>query len=117
MDDGPSGLTRETKRKLSPLRILDKAQVDQAVQKIGKEGVNQAQSISAQSLELKELKLDKGRNGLAHNQRKTNSVKGMKDIARARAVQTQLSSTAREGNTKIFAVKQSKELNKKKIEK
>ena len=35
----------------------------------------------------------------------------MKDIAHARALQTQLSSVAEEGNTKVFAVKQSKELN------
>lgn len=60
MADGLSGLNRKTKRKLSPLRSLDKAQVEQAVQRIGKEGVNQAQSCSTQSPKFKEPKMDKG---------------------------------------------------------
>ena len=36
-DDGSNGLNRESKRKLSPLRILDKVQVEQAIHRIGKE--------------------------------------------------------------------------------
>lgn len=68
----PNGPNKETKRKLSPIRILDKAQVEQVIHRIGKESVNQALSFSAQSLKLKEQKFDKSRNGAAHNQTKPN---------------------------------------------
>ena len=47
--DGPKGPNRETKRKLSTLRILDKAQVEQVIHRIGKE----AHSSSALSLSFK----------------------------------------------------------------
>ena len=59
MDDGSNGLSRESKRKLSPLRILDKAQVEQVIDRIGKE----AHSSSAQSLsfKVKDSKGDKAR--------------------------------------------------------
>ena len=48
-DDGSNGLNRETKKKLSPLRILDKAQVEQVIHRIGKE----AQVGSAHNAGLK----------------------------------------------------------------
>ena len=48
-NDGSNGLNRETKRKLSPLRILEKAQVEQVIHRIGKE----AQVGSAHNAGLK----------------------------------------------------------------
>ena len=89
-DDGSNGLNRETKKKLSPLRILDKAQVEQVIHRIGKE----AQSGSAQSAGLKD-KVPKG-----DKARKANSVKGMKAVAHARAGYTTLICVAGEKNKK-----------------
>ena len=89
-DDGSNGLNRETKKKLSPLRILDKAQVEQVIHRIGKE----VQSGSAQSAGLKD-KVPKG-----DNARKANSIKGMKAVAHARAGYTTLIGAAGEENKK-----------------
>ena len=83
-------LNRETKRKLSPLRILDKAQVEQVIHRIGKE----AQSSLAQNAGLKD-KVPKG-----DKARKANSVKGMKVVAHARAGYITLICAAGEKNKK-----------------
>nr|POF05185.1 hypothetical protein CFP56_05785 [Quercus suber] len=104
---GSSGPNREIKRKLSPLRILDRAQVEEVIHRIGKESVNQAQVISAQGLKLKENKMGKARNGAAHIQR--NSVKGMKELARDKASRTHQISAAEKGGTKALNVVQSQE--------
>ena len=97
-DDGSNGLNRETKKKLSPLRILDKAQVEQVIHRIGKE----AQSGSAQSAGLKD-KVPKG-----DKARKANSVKGMKAVAHARAGYTTLICAAGEKNKKEWSEVRSK---------
>uniref|UniRef100_A0A7N2KY10 DUF4283 domain-containing protein n=1 Tax=Quercus lobata TaxID=97700 RepID=A0A7N2KY10_QUELO len=73
--DGSNGLNRETKRKLSPLRILEKAQVEQVLHRIGKEA--QVGSAHNAGMKTKAPKSDK-----AH---KASSVKGIKVEARARA--------------------------------
>ena len=44
-----NGLNKEAKRKLAPLRILEKAQVEQAIHRIGKE----AQDVSAHNASMK----------------------------------------------------------------
>ncbi|KAF3968250.1 hypothetical protein CMV_007836 [Castanea mollissima] len=112
---GPIRPNRETKRKLSPLRILDKAQVEQVVQKLGKEAIIQAQPNSAQNLKLKEPKFDAAHNALALCQRKPNSVKSMKDFVRARAHKTYLSCVVGEENMSAVVVGQSKELSAQKL--
>mgnify|MGYP000957094387 FL=1 len=74
MNEDSNGLSREAKRKLAPLRILEKAQVEQALQKIGKEAhVGSAHNAG------KKVFMPKDTQG-----RKSGSVKGMKAEARAK---------------------------------
>nr|POE97322.1 hypothetical protein CFP56_74350 [Quercus suber] len=104
--DGSSGLNRETKRKLSPVRILEKAQVEQVIHRIGKEAQTSLAHVLSLSLKGKEskLKVDKAR--------KANSVKAMRAVARARAVQNSQSSAARELNAPFQGAEmRSKEMN------
>nr|XP_023902463.1 uncharacterized protein LOC112014276 [Quercus suber]POF27029.1 uncharacterized protein CFP56_40394 [Quercus suber] len=101
-EDGPSGLNKETKRKLSPVRFLEKARLEQVIHRIGIE----AQPNSAHSLNLKgkEPKFDKAR--------KANSVKGMKAAARAMVGQNSQNSAAVKLNAPLQGVEmRSKELN------
>ena len=70
-----NGLNREAKRKLAPLRILEKAQVEQVLHRIGKE----AQDGLAHDARMKAI-IPK-----SVKARKAGSVKGMKVEAHARA--------------------------------
>ena len=74
MKEDSNGLSREAKRKLAPLRILDKAQLEQALQKIGKEA-----HVGSTHNAGKKVFMPKDTQG-----RKSGSVKGMKAEARAK---------------------------------
>ena len=83
-------LNREAKRKLAPLRILEKAQVEQALHRIGKE----AQDVSAHNASMK---ANIPKNGKA---RKAGSVKAMKMEARARVGSMRLIGATGEENSR-----------------
>ena len=67
-------LNREAKRKLAPLRILEKAQLEQAIHRIGKEAQDDLAHNASKKVNIP-------KNGKA---RKAGSVKAMKMEARSR---------------------------------
>ena len=61
--DSDFGQLRESKRKLSPLRVVEKAQIINAIQSISKKPVGRAQPPSNQSVSPNEaVKVDNGLN-------------------------------------------------------
>lgn len=79
------GLYRESKRKLSPQRFVDKAQFASVVQSIGQEGKSQAQ----QSPTLMLMSSDAShidRSIIIPNSQRLTSVKGKKGVARKQTI-------------------------------
>nr|POE88793.1 uncharacterized protein CFP56_25239 [Quercus suber] len=96
------GQSRETKRKLSPLRVVERAQILNAIQSISNKPVGRAQLPSSQSASQHvDIKLDNGPN-LTHSSVKPtrhSSVKGKRALARLRDPQSQ--SKGADGNGKV----------------
>lgn len=85
--DLPSGPPRESKRKLSPIRLVDKAQLEKSIQRIGPRLTTEMQPSMSLSRSLSEPKFILTRAASAQAILKPNSVKGKKRIAHARASQ------------------------------
>ena len=90
MTEDSNGLSREAKKKLAPLRILEKAQVEQVLHRIGKK----AQEGSTYNAGMKAF-IPKGIKA-----RKAGSVKAMKMEARARAGSMSLIGAVGEENSR-----------------
>ena len=78
------GLNRETKRKLSPPKFLDKAQIASVVQSIRQEGKHQAQPSPTLMLKSGDTRNNPARPNSAPNSLRLSSVKGKKSAARNR---------------------------------
>lgn len=88
-------------RKISPLRVVEKAQILNAIQSISNKPVGRAQPLSSQSVSLHEVvKADIGPN-MDHNSVKPtrhSSVKGKRALAQVRDSQSQINGV--DGNGK-----------------
>lgn len=84
----PSGPPRESKRKLSLFRFVDKAQLEKSIQRIGSGLTSEMQSGTSLRPSSSEPKFIPTWAASAQALLKPNSVKGKKGIARTRASQT-----------------------------
>ena len=93
--DSDFGQLRESKRKLSPLRVVEKAQIINAIQSISKKPIGRAQPPLNQSVSPNEaVKADNGLNPEQFSSKpaRHSSVKGKKALARLRDSQSQIKS-------------------------
>nr|POE71176.1 hypothetical protein CFP56_34547 [Quercus suber] len=98
--DKPSGPPRESKRKLSPIRLVDKAQLERSIQRIGSRPTIDVQSVAGTNVSSTQLnngsamherigvelckESPKSRNS-SHCQRDTVVVSGVGDLCRGRS--------------------------------
>lgn len=92
-----NGPTKENKRKLAPLWVLERAQVESSIQKIGKDALKRAQPSSPRIHEPNTLSIVVGQIDLSQNSLKHKSVKGKKILAHQRVSQSSFLSAVDSG--------------------
>nr|POE93986.1 hypothetical protein CFP56_35784 [Quercus suber] len=106
--DKPSRPPRESKRKLSPIRLVDKAQLERFIQRIGSGPTSEVQFGLAQNPSLSEPIFSLTRAATAQALLKPNSVKGKKGITRARASQVLQAGAAEVAGVKVSSIQLNK---------
>lgn len=97
-----SGPTKENKRRLSPTRVLEKAQVESSIQNIGNKDLKQAQPNSVRDQEPNLLRLTSAQIETTQTALKHSSVKGKRVLVRQRVSQHSLLSAADNGVGRKF---------------